>query len=126
MSDLDSLSFSNIEELRDNLLKSGLEAERVDAIITKLSSKGTNAEKIKAGMVAATQLALASLTTLGAEQQDYKGIATELDTSEIEGTEVTLKAILDTSGITVALITSLFSSITLWVLILPLGYVSLK
>jgi len=46
-------------------------------------------------MVAATEVALAQLTTLHSQKQEYVGLVKTLDTSEVEGTTIEVEGKLD-------------------------------
>jgi hypothetical protein len=81
------LSFSGIEELKQNLIDAGVETERVIELIKDLQNAGDDTEQIKAAMVAASEAALAKLGTLNEKKQEYVGLVTSLDTSPIEPIE---------------------------------------
>lgn len=78
------ISFTNIEEFKQNMIDAGVETERVIELIEGLSNAGTNTEQIKTAMVAASEAALAKLGNLNEQQQEYTGLVTNLDVSKVE------------------------------------------
>ena len=78
------ISFTNIEEFKQNMIDAGVETERVIELIEGLSNVGTNTEQIKTAMVAASEAALAKLGNLNEQQQEYTGLVTNLDVSKVE------------------------------------------
>lgn len=78
------MSFSGIEELKQNLIDAGVEVTRVTELIEELSNTETDTEQIKTAMVAASEAALAKLGNLSEQQQEYTGLVTNLDVSEVE------------------------------------------
>ena len=78
------ISFTNIEEFKQNMIDAGVETERVTKLIEGLSNVGTNTEQIKTAMVAASEAALAKLDNLNEQQQEYTGLVTNLDVSKVE------------------------------------------
>lgn len=78
------ISFTNIEEFKQNMIDAGVETERVIKLIEGLSNVGTNTEQIKTAMVAASEAALAKLGNLNEQQQEYTGLVTNLDVSKVE------------------------------------------
>ena len=96
LTNLKDLNFQGIEDLKQNLLDSGIAAERVAEIINNISNAKTDKEEIRAGMVAATEAALAKLQTLGAEKKEFEGVITSLDTSAIDDIKIPLPVDADT------------------------------
>ena len=78
------MSFSAIEELKQNLIDAGVEVTRVTELIEGLSNADTDTEQIKTAMVTASEAALAKLGNLNEQQQEYTGLVTNLDVSEVE------------------------------------------
>lgn len=78
------ISFTNIEEFKQNMIDAGVETERVIELIEGLFNVGTNTEQIKTAMVAASEAALAKLGNLNEQQQEYTGLVTNLDVSKVE------------------------------------------
>ena len=88
------LDFQNLTDLRQSLIDAGIAAERVEEIINKISGAKTDKDQIKAGMVAATEAALAKLGTLGAREADYQGVVVSLDTSKVDYQELPVTAVV--------------------------------
>lgn len=78
------ISFTNIEEFKQNMIDAGVETKRVIELIEGLSNVGTNTEQIKTAMIAASEAALAKLGNLNEQQQEYTGLVTNLDVSKVE------------------------------------------
>lgn len=91
---LDKLDFQNIDNLKRNLVDAGISASRVEEIINNINNAATSEDKIKAGMVAATEAALAKLSTLGEQKQEYTGVITKLDMSPVADAEIPMQATL--------------------------------
>lgn len=98
------MSFTEIEELTQNLEAAGVEADRVKRIVDSIGEADNgSAEQVKAKMIAATEAALMAFGTQETQKEEIEGVVTAHLANEEELIGEVRRALLSADGETVTL-----------------------
>ena len=98
------MSFTEIEELTQNLEAAGVEADRVKRIVDSIGEADNgSAEQVKAKMIAATEAALMAFGTQETQKEEIEGVVTAHLANEEELISEVRRALLSADGETVTL-----------------------
>lgn len=98
------MSFTEIEELTQNLEAAGVEADRVKRIVDSIGAADNgSAEQVKAKMIAATEAALMAFGTQEVQKEEIEGVVTAHLANEEELIGEVRRALLSADGEVVTL-----------------------